>query len=70
MLEFTYPSAEEFSALLNTLIHTRKHIEMGTHIQFPYASPNTLLEQFSTQPLRKRDLLSIANARDCPEILH
>lgn len=69
MLEFTYPSAEEFSALLNTLIHARRHIEMATHAQFPYASANTLLQQFSAQPLRKNDLFSTANARESPEIL-
>lgn len=69
MLEFTYPLTEEFSALLNTLIHTGKHIEIDTHVQFPYVSTNTLLEQFSAQPLRKHDLFSIANAQGSPEIL-
>lgn len=69
MLEFTYPLTEEFSALPNILIHTGKHIEMDTHVQFPYASTYTLLEQFSAQPLRKYDLFSIANAQGSPEIL-
>lgn len=69
MLEFTYPLTEEFSVLLSILIHTGKHIEMDIHVQLPYASTNTLLEKFSTQPLRKHDLFSIANAQGSPEIL-
>lgn len=32
MLEFTYPLTEEFSALLNILLHTGKHIQKWIHM--------------------------------------